>query len=198
MPPMPPPPPPPIGIAGLSFGTSATIASVVIRRPATEGRVLQRGAHDLRRIDDAGLDHVDRFFGLGVEDPVYAPGGSPGGSRPRPGFRRSRRGSACPKLSFPRWWSKFDTWFPRRRAGLDVDIAARRWTWRSSAVQWSPRNGKIPPGGAVPNPPTNLVKRPANPQCRLARGRSRSPCCIAEWPRPQFRRPEVRPRDLGP
>jgi hypothetical protein len=67
---MPPPPPPPIGIAGLSFGTSATIASVVIRRPATEGRVLQRGAHDLRRIDDAGLDHVDIFFGLGVEAPV--------------------------------------------------------------------------------------------------------------------------------
>src|SRR5271156_6276858 len=36
MPPMPPPPPPPIGIAGLSLGISATIASVVIKRPATE------------------------------------------------------------------------------------------------------------------------------------------------------------------
>ena len=35
MPPMP-PPPPPIGIAGFSFGTSATIASVVMRSPATE------------------------------------------------------------------------------------------------------------------------------------------------------------------
>ncbi len=34
------------------------------------GRVLQRGAHDLGRIDDAGLDHVDVFVGLRVEAPV--------------------------------------------------------------------------------------------------------------------------------
>src|SRR3984957_4243121 len=31
------------------------------------GGVLQRGAHDLGRIDDAGLDHVDILFRLGVE-----------------------------------------------------------------------------------------------------------------------------------
>ena len=38
MPPIPPipPPPPPIGIAGFSLGTSATIASVVMSRPATD------------------------------------------------------------------------------------------------------------------------------------------------------------------
>jgi hypothetical protein len=47
---MPPMPPPPIGIAGLSFGASATIASV--------------------GIDDAGLDHVDVLFGLSIEAQV--------------------------------------------------------------------------------------------------------------------------------
>src|ERR1700733_3040706 len=31
------------------------------------GGVLQRGAHDLGRVDDAGLDHVDILFRLGVE-----------------------------------------------------------------------------------------------------------------------------------
>ena len=43
------------------------MASVVTSSPAIGGRVLQGGAHDLGRVDDAGLDHVDILFGLGVE-----------------------------------------------------------------------------------------------------------------------------------
>src|SRR4029453_6601332 len=54
---------PPPGIAGWPFlaGTSATIASVVTRRPATDT------APDLGRIDNPGLDHVDVLGLLGVE-----------------------------------------------------------------------------------------------------------------------------------
>ena len=64
MPPMPPP-----GMAGAAsfFGSSATMASVVTSRPATEAGVLQGSAHDLGRVDDAGLDHVDIGLVLGVE-----------------------------------------------------------------------------------------------------------------------------------
>ena len=53
MPPMPPP-----GMAGASFffGVSATDAAF-----------LQRDTHDLRRVDDAGAQHVDILFGLGFE-----------------------------------------------------------------------------------------------------------------------------------
>ena len=68
----PPMPPPPGGMPVGAFfsGFSATIASVVISRPATDSGALQRGAHDLGRIDDAGLDHVDVLALLGVEAEV--------------------------------------------------------------------------------------------------------------------------------
>ena len=53
--------------AGFSFsGSSVTIASVVRSRPRDGGRVLQRGAGHLGRIDDAGLDEVDVFAGRDV------------------------------------------------------------------------------------------------------------------------------------
>ena len=69
--PMPPMPPPP-GIAGARlllrhFGDHRLGGD---EEAGDRGRVLQRGAHDLGRIDDAGLDHVDVLFGLGVEAPV--------------------------------------------------------------------------------------------------------------------------------
>ena len=65
MPPMPPPP----GIAG---------AELLLRRlgdhrlggdqqAGDRSRVLQGGAHDLGRVDDAGLEQVAIFAGLGVE-----------------------------------------------------------------------------------------------------------------------------------
>ncbi len=41
-----------------SFGRSAIIASVVEHQAGDAGRVLQRGAHDLGRVDDARLDQV--------------------------------------------------------------------------------------------------------------------------------------------
>ncbi len=50
-----------------SFGASATIASVVTSRPATEAASCRARAHDLGRVDDALLHHVDILFGLGVE-----------------------------------------------------------------------------------------------------------------------------------
>ncbi len=60
---MPPPPPPGIG-AGLSFsGISVMRHSVVSSRPAMRRRVLQRGAGDLLRVHDAGLDEVFVFAG---------------------------------------------------------------------------------------------------------------------------------------
>ncbi len=67
MSPMPPMPPPP-GIAGPDFflGRSATIASVVISRAGDRSRVLQRHAHHLGRVDDAGVDEVDILLVLGV------------------------------------------------------------------------------------------------------------------------------------
>ncbi len=59
--------PPPPGMPPASFfGRSATMASVVISRAATERRVLQRDAHDLGRVDDAGVDEVDIFLVLRV------------------------------------------------------------------------------------------------------------------------------------
>src|SRR5271169_1796767 len=63
------PPIPPPGIAGAYFflGVSATIASVVIMRPAIEAASMQRDAHDLRRVDDTGAHHVDILLGLSVE-----------------------------------------------------------------------------------------------------------------------------------
>ena len=48
-------------------GMSAIIASAVISKRGDRAGVLQRGAHDLGGIDDAGLDHVDIGFGLGIE-----------------------------------------------------------------------------------------------------------------------------------
>ena len=45
-----------MGVAGMAasfFGRSATIASVVIEQRRDRGGVLQRGAHDLGRVDDA-------------------------------------------------------------------------------------------------------------------------------------------------
>ena len=70
MPPMPPPP----GIAGAPppsfFGSSATMASVVTRRPATDAASCKRCANDLGRVDDAGFDHVDIGFALRVEAEV--------------------------------------------------------------------------------------------------------------------------------
>ena len=63
MPPMPPPP----GMPGPSFlGCSVIVASVVIDQPGDRGRVLQGGAHDLGRIDDAKLDEIAIFAGLRV------------------------------------------------------------------------------------------------------------------------------------
>ena len=68
MPPMPPPP----GIAGTRAPSSAFGDHRLggDEEAGDRGRVLQRRAHDLGRIDDAGLDHVDIFLGLGVEAPV--------------------------------------------------------------------------------------------------------------------------------
>ena len=43
------------------------MASVVIIRPAIDAASLQRDAHDLRRIDDARVQHVDILPGLRVE-----------------------------------------------------------------------------------------------------------------------------------
>ena len=66
MPPIPPMPPP--GIAGTaSFGCSATMASVITSRPRYRSRILECNPNDLRRIDDAGLNEVLLFFGLGIE-----------------------------------------------------------------------------------------------------------------------------------
>jgi hypothetical protein len=63
------PPIPPPGMAGASFffGASATMASVVIIRPAIDVASCQCDANDLRRVDDAGAQHVDILLGLGVE-----------------------------------------------------------------------------------------------------------------------------------
>jgi hypothetical protein len=64
MPPMPPPP----GIAGagsfFGFGDHRLGGD---EQAGDRGGVLQGGAHDLGRIDDALADHVDILFGLGVE-----------------------------------------------------------------------------------------------------------------------------------
>ena len=47
----------PPGMAGGSFffGVSATIASVVIIRPAIDAAFLQRDTHDLGRVDEVGV-----------------------------------------------------------------------------------------------------------------------------------------------
>ena len=53
MPPIPPLPlPPPIGNQWAFFGVSATIASVVISRPATDAASCSAVRNDLRRLDD--------------------------------------------------------------------------------------------------------------------------------------------------
>ena len=57
-------PPPP---AFSSFGSSATIASVVSISAGDRRRVLQRDARDLGRVEDAHLDHVAVLAGRGVE-----------------------------------------------------------------------------------------------------------------------------------
>jgi hypothetical protein len=51
---------PPGGTPGtpLGSGLSATIPSVVINSPTTEGRILQCHAHDLARIQNPGRHHV--------------------------------------------------------------------------------------------------------------------------------------------
>jgi len=70
MPPMPPPggmPPAPAPV--FFFGTSATMASVVISSAATGRRVLDRHAHHLGRVDDALGDQVGVFAGLRIEAP---------------------------------------------------------------------------------------------------------------------------------
>jgi hypothetical protein len=67
------PMPPPGGMPPLApffSGRSATIASVVISRPENRGRILQSRAHDLSRVDDAGLDQVLELAGLRVEAEV--------------------------------------------------------------------------------------------------------------------------------
>ena len=60
---------PPPGMAGGSFffGVSATMASVVIIRPAIDVASCKCDANDLRRIDDAGAEHVDIVLRLCVE-----------------------------------------------------------------------------------------------------------------------------------
>ena len=63
MPPMPPMPAAAArrwscGVGRPSFGLSATSASVVSMRPATEAAFLQRRANDFRRIDDTSCDQV--------------------------------------------------------------------------------------------------------------------------------------------
>ena len=63
------PPPPGIwGIAGeFFFGSSATIASVVMSSAGNRRGALQRLTHDLGRVDDALREHVDVLAILGVE-----------------------------------------------------------------------------------------------------------------------------------
>ena len=59
MPPMPPMPPPP-GIAGaaVALGSLGNHGLGGDQQAGDRGRVLQSRADDLRRIDDAGLEHV--------------------------------------------------------------------------------------------------------------------------------------------
>ena len=59
-------PPPGIGICDFLFGCLATIASVVIRRPATEAACCNAVRDDLGRVDNAGGD-FDVGFTLGIE-----------------------------------------------------------------------------------------------------------------------------------
>ncbi len=61
--------PTPLCTAGGSsfFGVSATMASVVIMRPATDAASCGATRATLRRVDDAGVQHVDILLGLGVE-----------------------------------------------------------------------------------------------------------------------------------
>ena len=60
-------PPPPPGIAGLCFfGSSATIASVVISRPAMEAAPCSACAHHFGRVDDALRHQVAILAGLCV------------------------------------------------------------------------------------------------------------------------------------
>ena len=43
------------------------MASVVIIRPAIDAASCSADPHDLRRVDNAGVQHVDILLGLGVE-----------------------------------------------------------------------------------------------------------------------------------
>jgi hypothetical protein len=62
--------PPGIAAAASFFGSSATMASVVISRPATEAASCRARTDNLGRVNDTSFDHVDEFFGLGVEAEV--------------------------------------------------------------------------------------------------------------------------------
>jgi hypothetical protein len=64
---MPPLPPPGMTGASFFFGASATMASVVIIKTSDRRGVLESDPYDLRRIDDAGTQHVDILLGLRVE-----------------------------------------------------------------------------------------------------------------------------------
>ena len=69
MPPMP-PPGPPAGIGLSFFGFSATIASVVIRRPATEEASCSAVRTTLAGSMTPRRDQIAILVGLGVEAPV--------------------------------------------------------------------------------------------------------------------------------
>ena len=65
MPPIPPMPPPPP--AASSFGSSATMASVVIMRPATDAAFCSAVRVTLVGIEDAHIQHVAVLTGGGKE-----------------------------------------------------------------------------------------------------------------------------------
>ena len=67
-----PPMPPPCGIAGGVFfsGLSATIASVVTNRPATEAAFCNASRTTFGRVNNPGFDHVHIVPGLRVEAAV--------------------------------------------------------------------------------------------------------------------------------
>ena len=88
------PPPgdiPPARLVGLLLRDLADEGLGGEQQRGDRGRVLQRGADDLGRVDDAGLDQVLVLVGLGVEA-LVAP--SSRGPWPRP---RRPRGRRCPR-----------------------------------------------------------------------------------------------------
>ncbi len=100
---------------GLSSSlSSVTIVSVVSSRPAIEAAFCSARAHDLGRVDDAGLEHVDVLARERVEAAGRALLARPSRRPPTRRRRRSRRSGAAaprrarsticaPKLSSP--WS---------------------------------------------------------------------------------------------